>query len=328
VNVKKCLQHLTAHHNLEYFEYQNDQFKDFPSSVRVDADWLGERYSAWGVGQDQDLAFFKALIELIERFSIGTQSPLIYRKSGLFERSKNLQEISHDFGLPIRYLHPANSNGAACHLVKSKAKESAFCELLERHVVLSSLLLQIPPEKQAYSKLKMIEGYTISTYYWKVGAYYVVVAAATLPNGGILFGHSCSRNLKAATSKATEEVAINVIYSENTKDQKISISKIEPEVISSFYTYWRFSGNKRAFEFLESSNGKTKNWLRIPSLTNVFFAEVPIPVPLARFTGQLHCIRAISPQAQQLFFDNWKYEHINPLIFDRFSLPDFPHIIS
>lgn len=328
MNVRACIKYLKENHGLEYYIYDKKNAFGFPSSVRLDVVWNDYRFSSWGVDEVQDLAFFKALVELIERVSSSSLCSLYYKKDGLFNGYESILSISESTGVSPLILHPDNSNGSACHLSLKEAKRSALLELVERHVILSALILRIPPVKSEQDFLfKLPEGYVGSFFYWKLKDLFVVVVAVTLPSGGIIFSHACDWSLQASSQKAFNEIVTNIIYAEDTKSVNLKIDGITPGRIASFNTYWRYSGDRRAIDFLENKEQRDLRWDKLPFPKAVYYSSIPIPNSLKEFSGKLVCVRAISPDAQQLFFDDWSDNFINKRVFTNYSLPAYPHII-
>jgi len=328
MNVKGCIEYLVQYHNLKYYVYDQKDKRGLPTAVRFDAELNGEKFYSWGVDKDTNLAYFKALIELIERVTLTNNCSIQFKERGLFKQSTSLKQISDTFRISTNFLHPANSNGVACHLSVHRARESALNELVERHVILSALILKIPPMRFNGSlSLKLPASYDLRAYFWQVQSFFISVSIVRLPKKGFLIGYACSRNLSKSVEKATEEVVSNVIYNEDNKlipDEEISII---PGNIQSFLNYWKFSGDDRAIKFLESGVNKNE-WNRIPKISNVYYSSLIIPSAIKNYSKNLVCIRAISPEAQQLFFDHWNIKYINPNIFKQYDLPDYPHIIA
>ena len=322
--MKSLLKQLSNENDLCYYIYNNKSSEDLPLSVRLEMKIEGRIYEAWGVSNEKDLAFFKALMELIERVTLNNSCSIFFRKN-IVSRKYTLSEISEKFKIPLNLLYPHNTNGSAIHISRGKAKESALHELIERHVILTALYLNIPPQKYKMEVDALFnEGHEISYYFWKCGPYYVVVAMDKLPNGGFTFTHSCSKDISKAQRKAFEELVPHILYYNSNPNKSEDSTNIKPNDISSFSKYWKYSGDDRVAFFLESKNRN----LNIPSLKNIFFSQIEIPHSLNKFDFPIYCMRAISPEAQQLFFDEWNESYINPIYRKLGVCPDFPHFIS
>lgn len=320
------LKSLASDYGLRYYLYNEEKYPDFPLSVRLEIEFEGYKYESWGVSSDHDLAFFKAYMELVERVCLSKSCPIYYKKKW-YNSETSIQNISEKHNLKLSLLYPDNSNGMAISTSRNLAKKSAVKELIERHVILSAIYLNISPAKIHVPDnfLPKISKHELRFYYWEYPGYYVVVCCVLLSNGGLLFTHACEKTINSAIKKSFEEVSPNIIYFDNNSDQKIKISNVEFNDITSFNHYWKFSGDKRALDFL-NSNSSTND--KIPELKNVYFAEIQIPYIFHKTGFKTYCYRAISPEAQQLFFDNWDYDYVNPLIRNEGKLPSFPHFIS
>lgn len=320
------IRHLTENHSLKYHYYNDGLFSNLPHSVKVEMIFNETYYESWGVSSDFDLAFFKAFMELIERVSLDQICSNEFSRAHFLSRKMPLAQLSQKFGLSPFVLFPNNSNGVAINLYSKKAMNAAFEELLERHVLLCALLLNVPPQRFESSDINFqVEGHSTNFYFWKSQGYYIAIAVDSIRNGGFLFTHACSKNLESAIKKASEELTPNIIYSEKVSDLDVDHS-IRFNDIKSFRRYWKFSGDTRMKDFLDGKLGRARN--KIPELEDVFYASIPVPELFKKELPMLECFRAISPQAQQLFFDNWDISYVNPLYRDMINLPSFPHMIS
>jgi len=331
VNLDSLIEDLKNHYKLTYFEYQVQELKDLPLSVRLDA-YLGDlRVSSWGSAFNLDLAFTKALMELVERLTlIQKNSNKFYKKSFFREVSVDLDQIADMSSCSVEYFIPKNSNGVAVHTSRKNAQMSAYFELVERHVVLSCLVFNITP-KQVYPKFvqpSLPDNYKMEFFYWRFQDCHVVVSILILPNGGYYFGFGCRRKLIEACRKAFDELTPLIAYSfHDTEDIKQGHQIIKDDIYS-FGRYWRFSGDQRAYAFLNGFISEEK-WNEIPALIDILFADVPFPDTIKSSASELSCIRCVSPQAQQLFFDDWDFKYINPLYRKNLvKLPKFPHFIA
>ncbi len=324
MKLKEFISFLTENHNLKYHIY-NSLDDSLPLSVRLVLTLDNVLYESWGVSTDHDLAFFKALMELTERVCMRHSCPYIF-ESGIFSRKVSITNLCIKNNIPLSLVLPSNSNGMAVGITRSMAKKSAKRELIERHAILLSLLLNIKPKRiiGLIKKNPQLEGHDLQFYHLKVNNHHVILLLDILPNNGVLTTHACSESIELAKEKAFEEMIPNIIYYNNNLEHKIEIKAIEKDNILSFIRYWKFSGDTRLIDFLKDQNGYPKD---IPPIHKFYFGECKVPQIFKRIGFPLFCYRAISPTAQQLFLDNWKKEYINPRFSDS-TLPDFPHCIS
>lgn len=329
MNIVGMIKDLSRDFGLQYFLY-NEIYPDsgMPYAVKLQLSIDGLSYSTWGVSENKDLAFFKALMELIERISADRFCSIIYEKS-FFKRSIAIESICQRFNVTTSHLFPNNTNGVAINLSKSAAKSGAFLELLERHTVLTALFLDIPPFKIKTSELFLGSiKFSLEFFYWQVSKFYIVVAVAFTDTGNFLFSHSCRISLDDAIERAYHELIPNLLFFSG-KDLSLKEVKIVRDDISSFRDYWLYSGDNRAHAFLNSFSSEISNkYQKIPVLKDVYYSELPIPSYFKNFVPDLRCIRAISPQAQQLFFDSWNRNDVHPALLGLSNLPDFPHFIA
>ncbi len=324
MNYSSAIEILARKYNLNFYIY-NENDSSLPLSVRLEMCIDTEVYESWGVSTDRDLAFFKAFMELVERVCLRFSCPLTFRRKRSL-RKMELSNLSKHFKTQIGHIYPDNSNGMAVGTTPLMAKISAERELIERHTILTSILLEISPHKVKSNDLNLpnITGHSIHFYYWECSDHFVVVALDRLPNQGYLITHSCSKSLKTAMQKAYEELVPNIIFYNKNKDLHRNDWQIIENDISSFSRYWKFSGDTRVYDFLE---GK-ESLRRVPDLRDIFLGNCLVPEIFNVLPFKIFCYRAISPQAQQLFFSEWTLDRINPAYRDSAKLPLFPHFIS
>lgn len=328
MNLKRLVDDLVQKHGLKYYFYNKTEYSELYPSVYLKIDYNGRSHEAWGVSRgDKDLAFFKALIELIERISISETCGYLFKENRLFGETVPLNRISHKFSVGTHLLNPSNSNGAAVHLTKTKAIESGLNELIERHTILSALYLGIPPLPYSGKVIspEILKKYKIQFYYWNSNNRFVVVAVHILDNGGLQFSHACSKKLDSAVLKSYEELTPNII-SQYDDPVVVKDYAIREGSIKSFNFYWKFSGDRRVLDFFNSKNDGVSS--QIPVLKTIYFTEIKISEVFQGIGYPLKCVKVISPQAQQLFFDNWNEKYIHPDIYIPGRLPAFPHIIA
>jgi DNA-binding ferritin-like protein (Dps family) len=327
LDLKSITDVLVSDFGLEYFFYPNTSLPNYPYCVRLKILWRDKYLFAWGTSSDLDFAVYKAIIELLERMALMNSCALFYKKNRFISSLDNVSNIVKKHNIASSLLIPRNSNGTACDFSTSKAFERAKNELIERHVILSSFLVNQPPQ-MLESNFKLSSGLTIQQYFWKSSKRNIVVAFAHYRNG-FLFGYSCAKSMKEAQRKASEEIIASHTFLDFQKGETDSkkLNSIIRDNIESFAEYWLTSGDKSSVDFFQ---GKDVRPLlqNIPVLDDFYYCELPFPAPFDEMVGSLKCIRVISPQAQQLFFDHWKEEYINKNVIRSFCLPSYPHIIS
>jgi hypothetical protein len=311
----------SAGNGLKYFIYERNNERDLPYSVHfrfISKD--GYTKDSWGTGKSKDEAFGKALMEMIERIFFCYFSPFSFYKSSFLKKEVSLFNISADFEIPIKLIHPASTNGVAIHLSKSKAIQAAKLELIERHTILYALAKGIGPKFK--QQIKVSENKTADFFIYPGPCKTFTAIAALTENEGSFFGSGCGLSLDEAILKARLELN-SFIYLKD--DEQIEDSRIIENDIQSFNRYHKYSGDLSAVGFF-----KNAEFQKLPELDEdkFFFTFIPNP-PLFRDLNDLKCARVIHPDAQQLFFDHWNFKHLNPRIFsEKDKLPIFPHIIA
>lgn len=313
------LNSLSSNIGIEYHLYHREA--DEPFSVHLSfTDSFGVRRHSWGASFSKDEAFGKALMEMIERLYFNPVSPLWYRRLNFFSWKKtSLFELSKTFKIPIKNLHPSNTNGVAIHISKKKALESAIFELIERHSILSAILFDINPHFSFGEKSRA--GKKIEFHGWRSPLNTYTVVGVVTDNQGCYFSSACASTKKNAQEKALLELS-SFIHLPNENELNWQIQRDD---IQSFNKYHKFSGDFSALKFLRG-----RSFRELPTIdkSEFYYCEIPQPLQLDGLP-KLPCVRVINPGIQQLFFDNWSEDYINPRIFkDKMKLPSFPHIIA
>lgn len=325
MNLESLLTNLKLKHGLSYYIYNDGQFQELPKAIKLEILFNGRNYTSWGVDDSIDLAFFKGIMELLERVSLINSNSLFYKKN-FWTNSLSVSDISKKYRIPSALLVPDNSNGVGMGLNSQKSKLSAKLELIERHTILTAILFGISPKKYDAPEIKVPLDHNVSFFYWKMDKYFTAVAVAALSGGGYLFGYACSTSINKAAVKAWNELVPNIIHTLNNSDENYEINSITKNDIGSFNLYWKFSGDQRVLKFLNSTSSKSFD--SIPVIKNFYYSEILIPEEFDSIQFPLRCFRAISPEAQQLFFDNWDNCYLNPNLNFSGPLPNFPHFIA
>jgi len=315
--------YLINNYDLQY-HYYTHKF-DLPHCVRLELIWDDKKIFSWGVANSKDLAFFKALIEMLERIALLHCCSLEFSSGKVFIRKMSYFQIRDSFDIPFNKIYPKNTNGCACDFSFRRARNSAFYELLERHVILCALLTRSAPEVFIHKDDIKLELKT-SSFYWRIQNSTIAVTAIPFGSGHI-FGYSASPSLTNSVNKSFEEALSSYVFHSYGQIKDSKCSDVVKDNIDSFAEYWLKSGDRRANDFLE--NKLTQVQLqKIPELKNIYYSRAIFPPNLKKFTKNLICLRAISPTAQQLFFDNWDHKYVNSKVLKFYELPEFPHFIS
>ncbi len=327
MNIQDLVKALNQSFGLNYHVYNKSIEYSLPLSVRLELVDRDRTYRSWGVSENADLAFFKALMEIIERVCIHDNTPIFFKENGLFKQRMLITSIAKNKGLDIGQLCPPTSNGCSISTSLKHAKSGALKELIERHVIISSMLLGVSPMEVDFpiSPYKLPNGYKLRFFYWKFESYYVSVCVSIEPSGGFYFGFGCTENLKSSLYRSFEELVPGLIFSMDDSHLKKFGSNIIKDDIQSISRYWRFSGDRRILDFFSAGTG---DFSLIKPFKTIHYGSFSIPKYLPKQTNDLFCVRAVSPEAQQLFFDNWDHRYINPNVYSGNKLPLFPHPIA
>ena len=322
--------------SLEFLTYPNKTNNYIlPNCCHLNYKLTENIIETWGVGKSEDESFGKALMELLERIYSFSSNSNIYETPD----KKKTEEKDLRASFPqVPHLVPNNSNGMAIHINFEDAYTNARKELIERHVVLKALACKIPPLKinteitQIISNLKLPSDFEFRFYAYKGPlSLHVVVCETRLPSpkgSYFCFGTEC--DLKKAMERSFLESVPSVIYSASEDKLVKHIQEIDPNNIKSFSDFHRYSGNTFWSDFFHSTHSKNILPEIDKDISEKTFLHASIPAPdfLNTLDKYLVCLRVINPYLQQLFYDNWKHEHINPLAIDEKTiLPTTPHFI-
>lgn len=327
MNLKDSIKFFSSHFPLSYHIYNENKACNLPISVTLSSIIKGQKVLAWGVGKSEDIAFHKAYMELIERASSTFYCPLYFRKKTFINTSRRINVIAKEFDTPLSLFHPKNSNGCGLGPNLNFAYHSAKFELIERHTILTGLLYDISPINFDLSSITknytLPTGYKVQGFYWKVGQHFVTVCMMLHPDKGYYFGSAARNTLFESATKSFEELSPAILYS--LTEKTFSDIDIKKNDLSSFSRYWRFSEDDRIEKFFKGSN---KNHPSLPVLKNYFYSELIIPDLFGGYEKKMKAVRVVSPEAQQLFFDNWSLDYVNPLYRSTCRVPNFPHFIA
>ncbi len=315
------LKSLSCNGEVSYRFFQRPQDSSLPFSVHLYYQVSeGVNRSSWGSGITKDEAFGKALMEMIERLYFSGFSPFSYRQCfGILKKKQTLNQLASNFEIPLKFLHPANTNGVSAHLSFRKAKESALLELIERHTILYALMKSIGPDFRF--KKEFYPHKTASFFSWKGPLKSYVTVGAYFNGEGTYYSSGSAWTRDESVKKADLELnSFLFLNEESPKDFKIIKDEIQ-----SFNRYHRFSGDHSALNFFETAKPG-----EIPDLKKERFYFTKLPSPeVFKNLPILPVVRVIHPDVQQLFFDNWNQCYLNPRIFPmNLTLPSFPHIIA
>jgi hypothetical protein len=284
------LRDLAKEDGLRYFIYERHDSNPYSVHFQFE-DKFGVIRNSWGTGVSKDEAFGKALMEMIERLYFSGFSSFEFQKCfGFLKRKKNILDISETFQLQMKHLHPANTNGVAIHISEQKATESALLELIERHTILYSLVMEIGPHSKIVKKMNLSKD--ARYYIWKGPFKTFVVVGALVESMGCFFSSGCDFELDHAIKKAEFELN-SFLFLKEKIPESYDISKDD---IQSFNRYHRYSGDDSVIRFFESAIFRP-----LPELEKKFFFKTIIPQPKI-FDGlpKLPCVRVIHPDVQQL----------------------------
>lgn len=331
------LNSLEKERTLKLFSYENrGEEYHLPFASRIEFLYKGQEFTGFGIGENEDESSGKALMELLEHLCLFYSQPTFYEnsKGETFDETRLKEKFPQ-----VPHLIPENSNGMAIHTKIEDAYTNALKELIERHTLLKALACHISPMKINADILKLGDQVKIPSnvelrfYAYKGPLHYHVVICETHikeDGPGSYFRFGASQNLDQAIKNSFYESVIPILFSIKNKNNTPPACQIDPQRIESFSDFHRYSGNTYWSDFFEKTHSKTV----LPEIDSFiskesfYHTKIPLPDFLSKLKNSFTCIRVINPFLQQLFFDDWNKEHINPLaINEKTILPKTPHFI-
>ncbi|MDH5580917.1 MAG: YcaO-like family protein [Bdellovibrionales bacterium] len=316
--------------NLYSENYQNtDEKYQLPNTFKLSWKYDCRVVDSWGSGLNRDEAAFKAFTELLERiyFYWGTEG--LYKSQGLFSKEYSLTELTEKYEGAKNFISPSTS-GMAIHTNKSKAKENALTELIERHTVLKALVKKVNPQKleqpNFLSEYKLPTGLNISLYRW-LGPFNTSVVLCEVQKGNHrVYGLGSSPNLEEATKKAFLEVTGNIIYLIHFKEIK---EELTPKDKKYNFKYHLLGIGQEFSRLLGASTSSTNPIDPQINKKDIYYTQIT-PPEFLQSKADLYCFRAICPLMQGLFTGDWQMDKLNPLAIhiSPSELPHFPHMIG
>ena len=281
-----------------------------PSMVSVSINYRGNYISGSGQAEHRDKATFIAFMEVLERMTLlGLREDLIYSKKLFLRRIKKTEaELIKKFPLSKNWIG-TSSNGWAIHSNRQCAKENAIKELIERHVILKSLLSEIPPAKvkppEILSKYTIPLPMTYDFYAWSgpLGRY-VVLMKCQLHDRSI-YGIGCGKTLERAKKAAFFEASPRIAILHRSSFENLFVVTPSQNFLYHWYedTHWTeefFNKTASTIPTVDSHILYKDFWLAEPT-QNKFLKSL-----------NLHIIKAVCPKVQTLFSGHWDSKYMNP----------------
>lgn len=266
-------------------------------TIHVKGTYSGHTYSAWGVDQNESVAFAKAVMELIERLHL-TVTPTSWRNLGSGRRTfhKAMREK-----YPIVDVFCETSSGVAAHLNRRKAEKGAVAEMIERHVLTKATLECISPNKICGDYMM-----------WNGPLeHHVCLASHRILQNGVIFASGADMTKNGAVKSADREMSSMREWSKNPQNIKSLTSSFDKNRPSEIQAY--FISNDTNLNFLNRTSNEIIG--SEISTSDIWISDIPL-LPHFRDIGALHVTRAMSPRMQPLQFGPLANYTLNPLAID------------
>lgn len=275
-----------------------------------------QMFVAHGQGKSKDEAAFKCLMEAIERFVVNESRVDSYSQYGsLIKWSLDSKELEVRFSNAKNWIG-TSTNGVAVHTSKSKAKESAINELIERHTVLKALSQKISP-------LELGAGDELLKFYAWGGLLdrFIVMAKGSL-NGHKVYGFGCNTSLGTAKEKAHSEISprLSILQRSSSADLKVMSTN------RNFLFHW-YENSSEADSLIENAQQNMPEIDIEIRKNDIWIGSYTLSQELSELG--IHVIKAVSPKMQNLFAGEWSVDKLNPMAISLDTeLPDELHMIG
>ena len=298
-----------------------------PYSVAITIQYEGNFLTGYGTASTKDQASFCAVMELLERVGLISSKAKNFR-SGPFPLTKCFG-VDHlkDFYPEAKNWINGTSNGIAIHTNKSKAKENALSELIERHTILKALALESLPTK-FLEKAKILDGHSIpheieyNFFYWKGPLDYYISLLRIQKGGKKAYSFGSSLDLSESLKKAFRESIPKIHFLLDPRASK----KISFTLNKQLKYHWSTATPWTDSLLLKASN----RVLPIDAdfkKCDIWFGSIDHDYGKA-LSGRLHLIQAVSPKTQPLFKGPWRKDVLNPFAIQCDQLPTELHMIG
>lgn len=281
-----------------------------------------------GCSTNPDEASFVSVMELVERLTFVSHLK-DKTEDWKFESAGNPSTVSSN---ELAQLYPSahhwlggSSNGLAIYTNASEATERAQSELIERHVILKALALNVSPRvvNMPTAKRNADEILDVTPYTWRGPNDHYVAILRGIKGQHRFYSYGAGKSEKLALEKAAREM-----------DLKLSIVRADfPDhlkfIFGSAHSQFHWSGSTpetdHFFEKAQSTStpgidtalGVNDLWVTRLALPDWFSTKLP-----------LYAAKAVSPNMQQLFWGPWTDEIINPLALGKPTLPNELHCVG
>ena len=287
----------------------NTENLSLPFMYSVSVNYQKISICGYGQAENKDRAIFIALMEVAERILLIDHSKIVYSKRKFLHTiKKNHLELIKTFPQSKNWIGNS-SNGLAIHSNRNMAQQNALDELIERHVVLKSLISHIPPAK--VTAPDVLDKYVIPSpivynfYAWAgpIGRYVVLLKCQQ--EGRSIYGLGCGTTLEIAKEKAFFEASPRISILHRSLDPSLVVMIPNKNFL---YHWYEKAGQIEAF--FKRTTDKIPHIDQSLSYNDFWFGEFTESKLLKHLN--LYAIKSVCPKVQTLFSGHWNPKHINP----------------
>lgn len=277
----------------------------------------GYDYVGFGAAKTKDQAALCATMELCERlvFNLADFETGSLKQQKLFLK-KSLSRTDFENLNSCFNLYYKTTSGLAIHTDRTAAIENAADELIERHVILKSMALQIPPLKDQSSEY-------CELYFWQGPIDRYIYLARKKVESKVIFGFGSSTDQNLAKEKSIREISQKLdVLNSHTLDSVKELSLPENAIFHFTKKSWTESWLNRessvAAACVDTHLKKECLWVQ----------AVGLPSILSQFSSDLFAVKVISQEMQPFFVGEWDLAKINSVAIKSKNFPPEMHMVG
>jgi hypothetical protein len=308
---------------------------EWPEFVAISAQssTINKEARGFGVGKSRDESAFLATMELLERllfFKVSKENHPNY-KNVATQQTFTLRELEVDNNLPLPLWVRSTSNGYSVHSEAAKGLAKALAEVIERHIILKGLALNIPPQiiENNYTNMRAAQaqskGWELKFYLFHGPLNYYVTISRLRAEGHCLYGFGSSIELNSALEYSFSEIVpkshlliMNKRYTQNLFFANEHLS-----------SHWKQSMDWTQCYFEEADAQTHPIHIDSHLENDHFYYHQWVGTDLNIGDNSFVLSRVISPHTQPLFHGQWDKAQLNyKAITNTNHLPPDLHFIG